>query len=349
MTDCERTALYFDGELPAEDEEAVLSHLAGCAACQAEIGDWMGIEVALSRGANQPAAVAAAPPPAEVPAGGGASPARSSSKPVAAQADDLAKRRASTSGKARSRWARIAAIAVPAAAVIALAMWWVARPGTEPVAIALAETRSVEPRLSAAAFDHYRPYRVSRDIAVHELIPLKALAELEHRGDTAGLAAAHVLGGELARAEAALAAAPASPARDSDRAAIALIRGEPAAALALIDAAIAASPALASAHWNRALALQALDLPLAAAVELDGVAAGSDPGWSADARDRAKALRAPLVARAAEPGAAEAAERDARALAARAEAEQRAGRAAVAAACRAEQTLRAALAPRGPP
>ncbi|TMQ25368.1 MAG: zf-HC2 domain-containing protein, partial [Deltaproteobacteria bacterium] len=50
MTDCERTALYFDGELAPDDEAAALAHLAGCASCQAELGDWIGLEVARSRG-----------------------------------------------------------------------------------------------------------------------------------------------------------------------------------------------------------------------------------------------------------------------------------------------------------
>ena len=40
MTDCDRTPLYFDGELSPGDEPAVLDHLAGCTRCQAELGDW---------------------------------------------------------------------------------------------------------------------------------------------------------------------------------------------------------------------------------------------------------------------------------------------------------------------
>ena len=49
MTECERTALYLDGELPADEEAAVLSHMATCASCQAELGDWVGFETAMSR------------------------------------------------------------------------------------------------------------------------------------------------------------------------------------------------------------------------------------------------------------------------------------------------------------
>ncbi|MEO7733670.1 MAG: zf-HC2 domain-containing protein, partial [Kofleriaceae bacterium] len=60
MTDCERTAAYFDGELAVSDEAPALAHLAGCAACQAELGDFMGLDVALSR-PRLPASVAATP------------------------------------------------------------------------------------------------------------------------------------------------------------------------------------------------------------------------------------------------------------------------------------------------
>lgn len=60
MTDCERTSLYFDGELAEAEEAAALAHLAGCGHCQAALGDWMGLEVALSR--RRAAAAPAAPP-----------------------------------------------------------------------------------------------------------------------------------------------------------------------------------------------------------------------------------------------------------------------------------------------
>ena len=41
MTDCERTTLYLDNELPAGEEAAALAHLATCAQCQADVDDWV--------------------------------------------------------------------------------------------------------------------------------------------------------------------------------------------------------------------------------------------------------------------------------------------------------------------
>ncbi|TMQ19527.1 MAG: CHAT domain-containing protein, partial [Deltaproteobacteria bacterium] len=59
-----------------------------------------------------------------------------------------------------------------------------------------------------------------------------------------------------------------------------------------------AAPTLAPARWNRALALQALDLSLTAAAALDVVAARGEPGWSEEARTRAGALHAAMASRA---------------------------------------------------
>jgi cellulose synthase operon protein C len=260
MTDCERTAAYFDGELAASDEASALAHIAECAACQAELGDWMGIEVALSRPRPSPRAAA------------------------------------------RPRWpwlvGAVAAVAA-IAAVIALVVGKPGGPGAPGApAIALAATRPLEARLSAPAFDRHRPYRVDRGAASPERVPLAALAALEQRGERAALVAALVLTDDLTRARATLDASPPSAARDSDRAAVALAAHDNVRALELADQAIAADPRLAPAHWNRALALVALDLPLVAASELDAVAARAEPGWSDEARTRARALRGPFADRA---------------------------------------------------
>ena len=297
MTDCERTSLYFDGELPPAEEPAVLDHLAGCARCQAELGDWIGIATAVSRSrtaaADAPDADAGAAGAAGPDADAGAAPNR---PPALSPPRPRPRRRA---------WWIGGGAALAAAALLVLIVRL--RPGPPgrserpgPPAIALAETRSFEPRLTAPAFDRHRRYRVERGAAAHEVLPLEVLAGLERRRDLAGLAAAHLLAGDVTRATAALDALPATAARDSDRAAAALAAGEPLAALGLADAAVAQDPALGPALWNRALALQALDLPLVAAAALDRVAARGEPGWSADARARAAVLRAPFASRASD-------------------------------------------------
>jgi len=190
----------------------------------------------------------------------------------------------------RRRWVWLAAgAALAVAAVIAIVTLRPRGRGAAP--IALAETRPIEVRFTAAPFDRHRPYRVARGDADRELLPLEVLAGLERRGDRGGLAAAHVLAGEPTRARATLEAAAPSPARDSDLAAVALAAGDAAGALDDADRALRGAPDLAPAHWNRALALRALDLPLAAAAELDAVAARGEPGWADEARERARALR----------------------------------------------------------
>src|SRR5262249_55311876 len=146
----------------------------------------------------------------------------------------------------RAAWVGAACTsAVAAAAVLALVCR--GRVAPVPPAIALAPTRTALVRFTAPAFDHYRPYGAARAGQARGLLPLGVLADLERRGDGAGLVAAHVLGGDLARAADALAAAPPSAAHDSDRAAIAVAAGDPMSALRWSGAALAAVPDLAPA------------------------------------------------------------------------------------------------------
>src|SRR5262249_7197919 len=122
----------------------------------------------------------------------------------------------------------------------------------------------------------------------------------QRAGNWHGVAVASLLAGDLERARQAFARAPGSPEGDADRAALALpIRPPDRLARALDDPgrALAARPALPAAIWNRALVLAALDLPLAAARELDRIAALGEPGWADEARQRAAVLRQTLMAR----------------------------------------------------
>jgi hypothetical protein len=261
---CDDLDLFFDGELPPGERAAFAAHLAGCADCQRELHALMQL-------------TAASAPPAEV--------------------VPLAPRR-------RGWW--VAAPLLAAAAAVAVV---VDLPGPEDMsgetgeeaprtALSLAPTRGLEARLSWAPADAHREYAVLRAAgAAGEAVPLAELAALEAAGELRGLAAAHLLRGELAPARALLQRAAASPDRDSDLAALALAEGDAEAALRAADAALAAAPGHAQARWNRALALRELGLPRLAATELARIAEVGEAGWAAEARAQAAALRGPVDAR----------------------------------------------------
>src|SRR5690606_30704456 len=82
-----------------------------------------------------------------------------------------------------------------------------------------------------------------------------------------------------------------SPARDSDRALLSLVDGDPAAALIAATAVLDAEPDHRQAQWNRALALRDLGLPLTAAAAFEEVAGAGEPGWADEATARAARLR----------------------------------------------------------
>ncbi len=262
---CEPIGAYFDRELDDAATTAFEGHLVSCARCQAEIEDLMGFEAALR--------------------GRGASIERPAASPVAP----------------RRRWLA-ASIAVGCLAVAAV-IFLVVRPGrgggSAPAApaLALAERRGVEVRFAAPAFDGHRPYAVNRGATAPEVIPLATLAALEQRGDHGGLIAAHALVAELGRADAVAATLPDTTAAAADRAALAVLRGQPEQALALTERALRREPGHAGAQWNRALALRDLELPMAAAAAFDAVAARGEPGWADEARVRAAGLRAGVTVR----------------------------------------------------
>ena len=271
------TQRYYDGQLDPDVEVAALDHLAGCQRCQDDLAGWMAIDAAVG-GERAAAAVpgpalAAAPQPASQPA------------PVVPLAPRRARRAAPV----------FVAVGLAAAAAVAIG-WWVTRPGPQRAAaprLALAPTRAVEVRVADAALDRHRPLRVERGAIAGERFALADLAALEAHAPRAYVGAL-VLGGDLARARAALGAAD-DPGSEIDRAALALLAGDPLAALEAADRALAAGPAPAAA-WNRALALRDLGLPRTAAAAFAAIAAAGEPGWSDEARALADGLRGPVEA-----------------------------------------------------
>lgn len=189
---------------------------------------------------------------------------------------------------------RVAWIALPVAAAAAAVLILAKRPHPAPApALALRATRSLEARLSYPGADRHRPFDVELGPpSGGEVISARVMAELEERGVKDAVAAGYLLAGEDRRAEAVLTPLPASPQRNSDMAAVQLVRGAPDAALELADRALARLPRFGPALWNRALALRQLALPLAAAAAFDAVAALGEPGWADEARQRAMVLRA---------------------------------------------------------
>ncbi len=157
-------------------------------------------------------------------------------------------------------------------------------------------TRRIEARVSYAAADDYRPYETLRSErpAPPPPAPLQELARLEESGDAHGIAAAYLLRGASEQAATWLERAGASPDVDSDRAVLALDRGQPTEALTLLERVLRQHPRHAQALWNRGLVMRALDLPALEAESFDAVAALGEPGWADEARARAESLRTKL-------------------------------------------------------
>ncbi len=264
-----RVMAYFDGELPAEEHDAVLAHLAGCADCQTELGDAVGLEAALAVPAR------AAP--------------RAHGRGDARVADIVP----ITSARRSRRTAVIVAFGLVAAAAVALLVWRM-RPthGDAPVGspLALASTRAIEARFTAAPFAAHREYAVVRGTRTAEPISLDALAALERQGDRPALIAALASAGDLARARQLAAETGVS---GTDRAALALADGAPETALEGL-----AGEAGPAAAWNRALAARDLQLPMLARSEFARVVAAHEPGWADEAAKQIAVLDAALATRA---------------------------------------------------
>jgi tetratricopeptide (TPR) repeat protein len=266
----DRVHAFADGDLSAEEAGAFRAHLGTCARCQEELEDVLQLQALGARLA------------AEAPR----TPAVEGSRPRAF----------------RPAWSlrrtKLAAAAVGGLLAVALNLLVLREGPPEPPeslgpgALALAPTRTLEARLSHPGAAAYRPYGVSRSggQAPLELVPLETLVRLEQAGDFHGVATGHLLRGEPEKARAQLQRAGRSPQVDSDKAVLALARGEPAEALRLLDGVLQAHPRHPQALWNRALALHALGREAEAAEAFRQVAALGEPGWSEEARERAEAL-----------------------------------------------------------
>lgn len=257
---------FADGELAPAEAEAFRTHLGTCSRCQTELADILQLQHLGGRLGKEEKRVSS--PPA------------------------LSSRRAF-----RPVWSRRGVLLATAvvgclAVVVGLAglRSGPGEPGGEPLAIA--PLRTLEARLSYAGAAHYRPYEVQRsgEGPARDSVPLKTLGRMEEAGDFHGLAALYLLRGELGQASDNLRRAPQTPDADSDRAVLALSKGELEEALILIEQVLDAQPRHPQALWNRGLVLHALGLDLLSAQSFREVAALQEPGWSEEARARAEAV-----------------------------------------------------------
>ncbi|MEZ4399371.1 MAG: CHAT domain-containing protein [Kofleriaceae bacterium] len=257
---------YLDGLLTDEQQATFLDHLADCPVCQDDLHG--GVQLR-DREATLRAQSGAAAAPVSL---------------------------AAVRARRRLRTIALVAAGVAAAAAVALVVVrpWRPASSTGP-ALTLAATRPIEPRLSWGPAAAYRPYDPMRSSATPgEYIAPAVIAELARRDDCPGLAATYVLSGELVRAQQQFQRCASTPAVDADRAGLAILQHDPAAALELADRALRAAPDHPVALWNRALALRDLGLGLAAAEAFDRCAE-VDPAWAAEARRRAADARGPLL------------------------------------------------------
>jgi len=270
---------FVDGELPAEEAARFREHLATCEPCRAAL-----------RGRVQLAGLA------RDALGGGA-------KVIL-----LARWRARTAG---------AAVAALAAGLVAVVLARGGRVEEDPALwLANAPARPLEARFSSPGADRYRPYEVTRgespgpgdadaaasgrvDRAQRAVAPpsLQALAALEEKGRFVAIAEAYLVRGTPELARAYLDRAGAGPDALATRAVLDLMVGRPEDALRHANAALREREGHLAARWNRALALRALGLAVGAAAELERVAAAKEPGWSEEASELAKRLRAEVERR----------------------------------------------------
>ncbi len=309
MTDrCETIDAYVDGEMDAGETAEFELHLATCETCSEELPRLLALLAAFDRAAAATASGSARAPHLVLVGDEPAREAPGTDTPRRAVPEDDGARRMAARGRVPQRrtWVAAGGGAVALAAVL-LVYLGTRSPQLAPPELAsldgeLGPTRGFAARLSYPGTEQHRPFDVQRGTGAHETSDrlLQRELELEQARNWHGAAVAAMLAGDRDHAARAFVRAPLTPQVDSDRAAFELQDGtQPALERALedVDRALAAAPDHAAAHWNRALVLEAMNLPLAAALELDRVRALGEPGWADEAGKRAAALTAQVVAR----------------------------------------------------
>jgi len=270
---CDLVQDFFDGELEPAQAETYRQHAATCARCQRKLmalAQLHALEVKHLQGpagepVDRPSPVARLPRPGPAP---------------------------------RWLWAAGGAGVALAAMLVVGIFWWTnAWSVPDSTWDPGAGKRWVDAR---SAFERARKYRPpelgvlgpsTRAAPSHEV-----LGRLEHKGEPLGKASALLLLGTKSGAEeAGEILEKLKPSADvlSEMAFMHLVRrdkGDAEEALRLTDRALALDPQHGPALWNRALALEALQLQFVAARAFEAAAALGEPGWSEEARQRATSL-----------------------------------------------------------
>ena len=195
---------------------------------------------------------------------------------------------------------KIIAIAAPVLAAAAALLIVGSRPGAPDLALAPLENegRPLEAALSQLPYAPFRPHRgAERESAFDKPLRQLLVAQEEKRpGAERALAMLFLLrggAGDAERSEALLARAGSDADSENDRGVALYVRGDAEAALESFDRALFAQPAHRAARFNRALALQRLELVDTAAAAFAALAA-EDPQspFSPEARAREQALNA---------------------------------------------------------
>jgi hypothetical protein len=306
---CRQVGPFLDGELSAAAAASFRQHLGTCTRCPGELEKFLLLdtlaEQALGGGAIAPSTV-------EIPVCDGPRAIRANA--AADSAVDRHRRPERPKNILERAWSwslpRLwIPLSVGAAATWALVRWTgsngedAARSSAPSMLAALdvPRCRATLGRIADDRFAPAAPCKVTRagGGAAEADLPRSsqaALARLQEQNDQHGLAAAYLSEHDLAGAEMALAKAGESVDVVSDRAVLALERGDFAEALRIADAVLARAPGHVAASWNRAVALEHLGRrPEAArqfAAAADAAAARGESAWAAEARGRAAALTA---------------------------------------------------------
>jgi hypothetical protein len=276
----EEIEAFAAGELSPVDAERIAAAIAESETAAAELEECLQLRALLAGAEND----AAAP--------------RSEGEVISLAAIRAARTPPSDTRGARRRVLAIVAVGaiLAAAAIVVLVVRRSDKRVDHTVAVdlrrELGPNRALVARLAWPEADGYRPYDVARagTASVREPLSLELRARIERLGDRRARIAANLLAGDLEAARAAARDGDGADA-ESDRAAIALASGDAEQALVHAAAALALAPAHPQARWNRAAALERLELDASAAVRFAEIAAAGEPGWATEAAARAEVLQ----------------------------------------------------------